>query len=299
MARDALAGLKRLQVATIGLTLVAAGALAGEWLLRKPAPPAPAAPLDRAAFDAAVGDALATRGPDPAATELRGRLERLEKELQAIAARPPAPAPAAPVQPGSLVKVLREERRYVVRVRQTREGAGTIEWAAAPVAPGADPFQPAEGDRGAAAAYRTIPAGERAARLPLPEPPAADPGLLFVGAIVRADKDATEETGRLVHLRLECTAGGGGSEGDLGPAQVWDLAGAFFPVPARGVRSDDAAYKSAANTAVFAVQPGSRLALLVDADALARRLVGPLEIAVRAGPLVSVREPSGTKERGE
>lgn len=288
----ALSRLRRWQLATVALLLVAVLGEAGIWARSLLAPP-PASPrgLDRSAVDAIVREALAAR-PDPGAAlsarvesserALGGRLDALEKateaRLEALEKALAARAAAADA-PGGGARVVRCERRSLVRLRPAE--AGGVEWRALPLgAPEAGPFP--SGDEAGAAPWTAVPAGERLLRIELPRPlEPLEPGILFAAAIVRAEKDVGEDAGAPNRLWLSCVEPGE-------RRQLWDIVGQF--TPARG-GTRDALLKSSASTAAFAVSPEARLELVLDVESLARRLAGTLDVYVRAGPLLAVPPP--------
>jgi len=293
---DALRRLRRWQAATVALVLIAIGGQVRALLqeARKPAPG-----LDRAAVTAIVREALSGRPAPEAPVDLaplalrvdqieaaqKALREALEASARTSAAASPSgasPGKEGPLRPSQAhaVRVVDAERRTLVRIRAHAQGG--LEWRELPLgAAEAGPFPAGDDASWDAGPWTSVPAGERRLRIPLPRLVDAPPrGVLFAAAIVRAEKDVGEDQGAPNRLQLAAVE-------PSGARRVWDLAGQFTPV--RGA-TRDALSKVAANTAAFAVAEGTRLELDVDAEALARRLAGALDIFVRQGPLIQIPE---------
>jgi hypothetical protein len=274
--------IRRLQALTLALVLAAIAVLAGERLLRKPAAPPKPAEVDPAALrdavEVAVKETLKGRA-DPG--EALRALEAIKTRLEGVEKKANEAATAA-AQP-SAVRLVRLEHRWLARIVPR---AGSLRWKLLPLAgPEAGPYPTAD-ETGSEDGWKALVANGKTARIELP-PDHADlvPGVLFVGAIVRTDRDAGEAMGAPNRLWLSCATGE--------ESQLWDLAGQFFPMT-KGTRTDDALLRSSSTTAAFVVGPGSKLELRLDADALARSLaIGALDVYVRAGPLVAIAERGG------
>jgi hypothetical protein len=107
--------------------------------------------------------------------------------------------------------------------------------------------------------------------------------LLFLSATVRANNDVYERQNR--HARLFV---------GLDAAPVLDLEAPFFP----DARHDatETVLKSASVTTLVRVTAGAKMALGIDADALAMTADGALDIAVRAGPALRTPAPEAKHE---
>jgi hypothetical protein len=99
--------------------------------------------------------------------------------------------------------------------------------------------------------------------------------LLFLYVVVRTDHRAAEAPEVLNKLWIVCEA-----KGETG-RQAWPLTAHFFPTS--GNNNVDALLKSGGSTIACAVSGDARLSLLIDA-----RVGGPIDIYLRAGPLLSV-----------
>lgn len=288
MTAGSVAPLKRLQLLTLLLILGATSFLAYDrWRRWKSGDFATREDLRALERGLEEEDALVkeqARKLDQAGAFENGVVERV-RELERVGGGLADRLRAAEKRAGA-IRILRPPHAFVVQLRRSSKG-GLLGRVSDVTSHKKDPFADAAGREDAWMPDQGVALGGPDAALPIDlnlavfdGGPYAD-AILFVTAIVRANNDAGEQASRPNRLWLACDDPARGR-------QTCELAGPFFLAAKRS--EEDSVAKSTGNTAIFEVTPRSRLSVGIDAEAQRLTADGRLDVYVKVGPLLVVRD---------